>query len=599
MDAQLHSADQSALSTPHVMQASRSSECKKQAVFFDTILYISSIVQFHEIIRVMSGLEIVGLVLGAIPIAIETLKMGSRGIVIFRRSRRYENELERLMNKFENERVRLQDVFEKLLVDLVPHSRIESLVQDPLRLLKVEPELNTKLRRRLWRGFDLFNKTLEEIKNATEEATERINVQVQDKKSRLQGKFLCLMRNLANGVFGAVRASFDCPCEHHVCLQLEKRIIDMMPDDAEDYPVTESINFHLALSYKSSGSKTPPLSSNDRAWFEMLVKPTPKPLNRFSIPHKLLKGAEGKQAWDLPQAPVHTSRPETKRRFRVIKLVGRQLRSRASPSTVIDPVKVSDNSVELEAASKDLEQSPTTLDLCEKIRQPTTTGPLICYGLLFDVSAPKTHTYNAYPIIPSKFREKCDRTMISLNQVLGLDRRYMVLSEKERLKLAVIIAANILQLYGSPWMPAVIRSWDIYLIQGQDDPTCERFFVLQTLPIAEGPSRSGGFGLTSMRNQSLFYLGVLLIELAFGKSLELLRSECDKSSTVSQFFADYRTAKRLVDQVTSFIGPNYGSAVSRCIDGEFHGRGVGLEDQDLSHDVYAGVVALLEKELEG
>jgi hypothetical protein len=55
----------------------------------------------------------------------------------------------------------------------------------------------------------------------------------------------------------------------------------------------------------------------------------------------------------------------------------------------------------------------------------------------------------------------------------------------------------------------------------------------------------------------------------------------------------------LVDQVKSFIGPNYGSAVSRCIDGEFHGRGVGLEDQDLSHDVYAGVVALLEKELEG
>ncbi|CVK89852.1 uncharacterized protein FMAN_04009 [Fusarium mangiferae] len=566
----------------------------------------------------MSGLEIAGLVLGAIPIAIETLKMGSQGIVIYKRSRRYENELERLMNKFENERVRLQDVFEKLLVDLVPHSRIESLVQNPLGLLEDEPELNAKLRRRLWRGFDLFNKTLGEIKTAMEEATERINVQVQDKsnlkrslrhsflddlltrinegtsileqlvdrgieleparKSRLQGKILCLMRNLANGVFGAVRASFDCPCEHHVCLQLEKRIIDMMPDDAEDYPVLESINFHLALSYKSSGSKTPPLSSNDRAWFEMLVKATPKP---------------------LPQAPVHTNKPETKRRFRVIKLVGRQLRSRASPSPVSDPVKVSDNSVELEAASKDLEQSPTNLDLCEKIRQPTTTGSLICYGLLFDVSAPKTHTYNAYPIIPSKFREKCDRTMISLNQVLGLDRRYMVLSEKERLRLAVIIAANILQLYGSPWMPAAIRSWDIYLIQGQDDPTCERFFVLQTLPIAEGPSRSGGFGLASMRNQSLFYLGVLLIELAFGKSLELLRSECDKSSTGSQFFADYRTAKRLADQVTSFIGPNYGSAVSRCIDGEFHGRGVGLEDQDLSHDVYAGVVALLEKELEG
>lgn len=565
----------------------------------------------------MSGLEIVGLVLGAIPIAIETLKMGSQGIVIFKRSRRYENELERLMNKFENERVRLQDVFENLLVDLVPQSQIESLVQDPLGLLKDEPELNTKLRRRLWRGFDLFNKTLEEIKNATEEATKRINVQVQDKsnlrrslrhsflddlltrinegisileqlvdrgieleparKSRLQGKFLCLMRNLANGVFGAVRAGFDCPCEHHVCLQLEKRIIDMMPDDTEDYPAIENISFHLALSYKSSGSKTPPLSSNDRAWFEMLVKPTARP---------------------LPQAPVHTNKPETKRRFRATKFLERQLRSRESPSPIIDCIKVPDNSVELDTVAKDPEPSPTTLNLCERIRQPMITGPAICSGLLIDVSDPETHTYSAYPVIPSKFEERSNRTMASLNQVLGRYSRYIVLSEKDRLKLAVTIAANVLQLHGSPWMPAVIRSWNIYLIQDLGDPICERFFILQTLPIAEGPSISEHLGLTSMRNQPLFYLGVLLIELAFGKSFDVLRSECDKSGTGSQFFTDYRTAKRLADQVTGFIGPSYGSAVSRCIDGEYHGRGVGLEDQDLSHDVYAGVVALLEKELE-
>ncbi|KAF5661983.1 hypothetical protein FDENT_13429 [Fusarium denticulatum] len=564
----------------------------------------------------MSGLEIAGLVLGAIPIAIETLKMGSQGIVIFRRSRRYENELERLMNKFENERVRLQDVFEKLLIDLVPHSRIESLVRDPLGLLRDEPQLNTKLRRRLWRGFDLFNKTLGEIKTAMEEATERINVQVQDKsnlrrslrhsflddlltrinegisvleqlvdrgveleparKTRLQGKFLCLMRNLANEVFGAVRASFNCPCEHHVGLQLQKPIIYMALDDTEDYAAVENIEFHLSLSYKSSGPKSSPLSSNDRAWFDMLMKPTPKP---------------------LPQSPVHTSRPETKRRFRATKFLGRPLRSRESSSPIIDSVKVSDSSVELEAVAKD--PGPTTLNLCERIRQPIVAGPAICSGLLFDVSAPKTHTYSAYPIILSKYGESSDRTITSLKQVLGPYRRYMVLSERDRLILAVIIAANVLQLHGSPWMPEVIHSWDIYLIQNLGNLICERFFVLQTLPITRDPRKVKGLQLDSMRNQSLFYLGVLLIELAFGKSLELLRSECDKSGTYSQFFADYRTAKRLVDQVTSFIGPSYGSAVSRCIDGEFHGRGVGLEDQDLSHDVYAGVVALLEKELEG
>ena len=75
----------------------------------------------------MSGLEVAGLILGAIPVAIETLKTGSQGIAILQRSRRYENELERLINRLENERVRLEDVCEKVLVDLVPHSRLEEM----------------------------------------------------------------------------------------------------------------------------------------------------------------------------------------------------------------------------------------------------------------------------------------------------------------------------------------------------------------------------------------------------------------------------------------------------------------------------------------
>ncbi|KAF4964125.1 hypothetical protein FSARC_7955 [Fusarium sarcochroum] len=141
----------------------------------------------------MSGLEIARLVLGAFPVAVEALKMCRQGLEAFRRARKWENELERLVDRFENERVRLQDVCEKLLIDLVPHSRIERLIENPLGLFQDEPELEAKLRRRLWKGYATFEATLKDIKAAIDEAAEQIHVQIQDKsgiRRALQRSFL-------------------------------------------------------------------------------------------------------------------------------------------------------------------------------------------------------------------------------------------------------------------------------------------------------------------------------------------------------------------------------------------------------------------------
>ncbi|KAF5574884.1 hypothetical protein FPCIR_13419 [Fusarium pseudocircinatum] len=545
--------------------------------------------------------------------------MGGQGLAIFRRGRRYENELRRLVNKFENERVRLEEVCERVLIDLVPHSQIEGLIQNPGRLLNDDPELQTKLRRRLWKSYDIFDRTLQEIKAASDEATERINVQVQDRsnlrkslrhsflddllsrinegvsvleqivdrslqleparKIRFQGKFLCYIRGLAAELFTALQASFECPCHHYLGLQLEKRTLDAVPDDTMPGGLTGRAEFRLSLSYKGPGMSSTSSSSHNTKWSDVLVMPTCVP---------------------RPQTSAQLSRPKSEKGSKYPGLIRRSLFKRLSSSAAVDSPQPPDSPLELETVAREERITGTrTLNLCEAIRQPHSQAEDTYSGLIFSTSLTKRQAYDVYPIMLSTYRESCNKAMTSLNEVLDQNQRCMILSETDRLRLAVVIASDLLQLHGSPWMPAVIRSQDIYLIQGLDNPICERFFTLQTLPIASGSKDSEDVALTSMRNQPLFYLGVLLIELAFGKSLELLRSERDRSSTGSRFFTDYRTAKRLVDQVKSFIGPNYGSAVSRCIDEEFHGRGVGLEDQDLSHDVYAGVVALLEKELEG
>ncbi|KAJ4250661.1 hypothetical protein NW762_011920 [Fusarium torreyae] len=570
----------------------------------------------------MSGLEIAGLVLGAFPVAVEALKLCGQGLKAFRRGRKYGNELAILISRFENERVRLQDVCEKLLIDLVPHSRIDRLIENPLRLFRDEPELEAKLRNRLWKGYEAFEMNLNDIRAAMDEATERINVQIQDKsdirrvlrhsflndllsrinerisaieqltqrnieleparKCRFQGPFLTIVRAMADELFRGVRAGFDCLCEHHACLQLERRTCDILLIGRENNLTVKNIDFHLALSYQDVKIDPGASSTRKREWSEILVQATPPTRPRDTTP------------------PINQSEPSRKQHLQRIRSASRSLFRTTSSSAQVSKVEPLQPSLELELEEVPKQSIPSamTLDLCTRIREPTPLTEEFCYGQIIDSSAPPTNIYAVYPTLPSKYREQCDRTIISLSEVLGQNHRCMVLSEQDRLNLAVTISSSLLQLHGSAWMPEVFRSRDVYLVQSADDPICDRFFVLRTLPHDDTSMEDSYTALDSTRNKTLFYLGVLLIELALGRPLEQLRSDRDRSGIGSQFFTDYRTTKRLVDQVNSRIGPNYGSAISRCIDGEFHGRKVGLEDEDLSHDVYAGVVALLEKDVQ-
>ncbi|KAF5963167.1 hypothetical protein FBULB1_13593 [Fusarium bulbicola] len=249
----------------------------------------------------------------------------------------------------------------------------------------------------------------------------------------------------------------------------------MVPGDTGDDAV-KYIGFRLALSYQGASAKPNIVSSQDTMWSEVFAKPAPT---------------------SRPQTSSITSHPTAQDHLKASRVSNSFLYGRCFSSPLSDSAKLPANSVELEAVVNYLQQSTMTVDL----------------------------------FILSKYRAQCGRTITSLNEVLGQNRRHMILSEQDRLKLAAVISSNLLQLHGSPWMPKVIRSQDIYLIQSEDDPICDRFFVMQTLPNKTGPCIEENTELSSMRNQALFYLGVLLIELAFGKSLELLRSERDKSST--------------------------------------------------------------------
>src|SRR5206468_2353278 len=111
-----------------------------------------------------------------------------------------------------------------------------------------------------------------------------------------------------------------------------------------------------------------------------------------------------------------------------------------------------------------------------------------------------------------------------------------MIGRKYRLSLAVKLASALLQLYKTPWLEEAWGKQDILFVQQQDDsindvlqkPFVSKPFIPPTCTLRQTQPGSPATSLSrEVRNQSIFRLGDLLIELWFGKPLEDLRIPTD------------------------------------------------------------------------
>jgi len=183
--------------------------------------------------------------------------------------------------------------------------------------------------------------------------------------------------------------------------------------------------------------------------------------------------------------------------------------------------------------------------------------------------------------------------MISLKDILGKQTDLNPLTYRDRLQLAVYTAASVLQLYDTPWMPNAPTSAHVFFPVWEGCPQYSYAFI-----VASGRSEPNAVKPPPViRNPTLLALGVLLIEIIRGQTIDTLRSPDEKITYgLSTFLSDYITARRLLAEIYQ-ASSNYGSAVRRCIDGEFPREILDLDNADFRQEVYAGVVALLEEDL--
>lgn len=131
----------------------------------------------------MSGLEIAGVVLGSIPLAIAALEHYMDGIRAIKHWQNYARELKSLKRNLNTERVKFQNVCETLLVGIVPSSKIEAMIDDPFGAQWHEGEMSRKLRVRLWRSFKLFEETVQDMEEAIKELMKRLDLGIGGKVS--------------------------------------------------------------------------------------------------------------------------------------------------------------------------------------------------------------------------------------------------------------------------------------------------------------------------------------------------------------------------------------------------------------------------------
>lgn len=250
--------------------------------------------------------------------------------------------------------------------------------------------------------------------------------------------------------------------------------------------------------------------------------------------------------------------------------------------------------------------APTTLkeieNLCKIVGGLHISQQDPCVGYLMD-SVKRKH--GIFPLEPlPACNQQQHWAAYSLRQIL--EKRAKIkraLTKYDKLRVAVDLASSVLQLYNTPWLEEQWSDDDVYFIHRPGLSMAKVFehpFVYRKFASTGSSQASSMQGAASrvIRNQSLFTLGILLIELLYGKSIEELQSprDLDCQGTPGVVWC---TAVRLIEEEIEYeAGPRYLDAVRRCIRCDFDRKDSSLDSEEFQQAVYIKVVAPLEKTLE-
>ncbi|KAE9374642.1 hypothetical protein N431DRAFT_464877 [Stipitochalara longipes BDJ] len=257
-------------------------------------------------------------------------------------------------------------------------------------------------------------------------------------------------------------------------------------------------------------------------------------------------------------------------------------------------------------------------DICSIVRQPQTIQS--CLGFCLDCQGKLRGVY------PFEHHPKLHKDTISLAEILSSSSFQSALSLKERLILGAILASSYLQLQATPWLRSSWSKEDIIFNADRDTDTF-RWFDAGSPCIAhtfqpEPPSSTTGDEMQGIEsnvgphqhptsskhrgNSSLLALGIILMELYTGKTLQQYCTATSLSSTpaagcdehlvnIHNLYAAHQWWAELKDR--GQLSHAYMSAVNHCLQG-YLDFSVKEDEADFRQKVLSHVVLPVEEEMQ-
>ncbi|KAJ4362737.1 hypothetical protein N0V95_001339 [Ascochyta clinopodiicola] len=117
---------------------------------------------FSDCDETMSGLEVAGIVLAALPLIISALEHYTDGIKGVKRYYRYRTDLQSLIDAVKTQKVIFGDTLEQLLTGIVRNDKMATFMENPA----AQSEVDLRLRKRLKGGYDAYFANVREMETA-------------------------------------------------------------------------------------------------------------------------------------------------------------------------------------------------------------------------------------------------------------------------------------------------------------------------------------------------------------------------------------------------------------------------------------------------
>ena len=145
----------------------------------------------------------------------------------------------------------------------------------------------------------------------------------------------------------------------------------------------------------------------------------------------------------------------------------------------------------------------------------------------------------------------------------------------QKLRLGGLLTRAVLQFHKTPWLADTwhdedIRFFDIdhprkHLDKIPSLHVNARLFAMEAMTQTSGESASSRVQHSLTPNPALFRLGVALLEIAYGASIESLRLPIDDEASTDARHVEYFVAHRLADEVGSTLGAKFAPLVRKCL----------------------------------